>query len=52
MGQNTKKENGGELPIASQELVPCSAVKDCKVLLISKKVRGDIDSNLLMRTAK
>lgn len=39
MGQNTKKVNGGELPIASQELVPCSAVEDCTVLLVSKKDR-------------
>lgn len=42
MSQNTEKVNGLELPIASQELVPCSAVKDCKVLLISKKGWGDV----------
>lgn len=53
MGQNTKKVTGGELPIVTQELVPCSAVEDCKVLLVSKKGWGDVDgSMLLMSTAK
>lgn len=52
MGQNTKKGNGGELSIASQELVPCSEVKDCRALLIDKRDGETLMAIYLMMTAK